>query len=456
MPLTPMPHQQAALRAIAEWLRGDAERATIVAACGSGKTLISCEAAKLAEADIAVVCAPSLSLLAQLEADWRRQRPEIRTAFVCHRDGPAADLSPEELLDLPPDGRPRVIFSTYQSLDTARRLLDGRGLAAGLLVGDEAHRLVSARGFGAAAVGAFPARRRLYMTATPRRGGTDEHGTFHDGVAMEDTGLFGGIIFEYPFGQGIEDGVIADYDIAVLAAAESEAAEAAAAGDGDFRIAASAIACRRLADERGARRMLAVLNRVDRAEELVGACRRAGIRADLISGSMPAGDRERALAGFREHGGVLANVRCLSEGVDIPDLDGVIFTDPRQSIVDLAQTIGRAIRRKPDGRRGIIAVPVILGDEAGFEAGEVPEGYAVLAGVLGALRRLDHRLEGRAAPPPPGRKPGRQVAIDIVAPPDAGDLVARLGPAIRVRLLGDVRLWSTDDLVAAALAEATA
>ena len=57
---------------------------------------------------------------------------------------------------------------------------------------------------------------------------------------------------------------------------------------------------------------------------------------------------------------LLANARCLSEGVDVPALDGVAFVDPKRSEIDIIQAVGRAIRLSDDKETGTIVIPVFL------------------------------------------------------------------------------------------------
>ena len=82
------------------------------------------------------------------------------------------------------------------------------------------------------------------------------------------------------------------------------------------------------------------------------------------SGEMSAGDRYVLLQhlGRLDDGdrGLLANARCLAEGVDVPTLDGVAFIDPRRSEVDIVQAVGRAIRKSADKTVGTIVIPVFI------------------------------------------------------------------------------------------------
>ena len=77
-----------------------------------------------------------------------------------------------------------------------------------------------------------------------------------------------------------------------------------------------------------------------------------------ISGKMNARARARKLQGLKDislnQTGLISNAKCLSEGVDVPSLDGIMFVDPKRSQIDIIQSIGRAIRQSPDKKEGII------------------------------------------------------------------------------------------------------
>ena len=90
--------------------------------------------------------------------------------------------------------------------------------------------------------------------------------------------------------------------------------------------------------------------------------------ADHVSGKMTSGERETRLNRLRDvsvgERGILTNARCLSEGVDVPTLDGVAFIDPRRSQVDVVQAVGRAIRKADDKTIGTIIIPVFVDEDA--------------------------------------------------------------------------------------------
>jgi predicted helicase len=90
---------------------------------------------------------------------------------------------------------------------------------------------------------------------------------------------------------------------------------------------------------------------------------------------------------------ILTNARCLSEGVDVPALDAVMFLSPRKSVVDIVQSVGRVMRKSPGKQYGYIILPI------GIPAGITPEQalkdnkrYAAVWEVLQALRAHDERF----------------------------------------------------------------
>ena len=114
------------------------------------------------------------------------------------------------------------------------------------------------------------------------------------------------------------------------------------------------------------------------------------------SGEMPAGDRYVLLQhlGSLDDGdrGLLANARCLSEGVDVPTLDGVAFIDPRRSEVDIVQAVGRAIRKSEDKKVGTIVIPVFIDTDADPEVALDSSVFKPVWDVIKALRAHDEEL----------------------------------------------------------------
>ncbi|MFO1343748.1 MAG: helicase-related protein [Burkholderiales bacterium] len=121
--------------------------------------------------------------------------------------------------------------------------------------------------------------------------------------------------------------------------------------------------------------------------------------AEHVDGGMNASEKEAKLDWLKAPAAadtcrILSNVRCLSEGVDVPALDAVLFLTPRNSQVDVVQSVGRVMRNAPGKKRGYIVLPVVI--PAGVEPHEAlndNKTYKVVWQVLQALRSHDDRFD---------------------------------------------------------------
>ena len=116
----------------------------------------------------------------------------------------------------------------------------------------------------------------------------------------------------------------------------------------------------------------AVVDAYQDAEDIEDAARMT-CEAKHVDGSMNAGEKEAKLDWLKaptppDTCRVLSNVRCLSEGVDVPALDAVLFLTPRNSQVDVVQSVGRVMRNAPGKQRGYVVLPVVI--PAGIEPHE--------------------------------------------------------------------------------------
>ena len=136
-----------------------------------------------------------------------------------------------------------------------------------------------------------------------------------------------------------------------------------------------------------------------RARDRRGSRGHAGCEAEHVDGSMNASEKEAKLDWLKAETPentcrILSNVRCLSEGVDVPALDAVLFLTPRNSQVDVVQSVGRVMRNAPGKKRGYVVLPVVI--PAGIEPHEAlndNKTYEVVWQVLQALRSHDDRFD---------------------------------------------------------------
>ncbi|MFK8851325.1 Helicase associated domain protein [Streptomyces sp. Ac-502] len=423
------PYQQEAVEAI---VAGRAARGQLHAACGSGKTLMSVRAAArlVPDTGLLVVFTPSLALVAQTITEWRAASRVDAVLAVCSDD--TVTDAPAHLADIPAQvstdpagitkwllggaGR-RLVVATYASGHRLAQALRDAHVTADLAVHDEAHHLAGRADYVTRRIldDAFlPARRRLFMTATPRI--DDLRAQTGDGLTMSDTGVFGPVLFSYPWARAISEGHLDDYRVVIAGIGESELLELLTddehrhvqePGAPDARVLAAQAVLGKAARQYGLRRVLAFCHRLDAAAEfsrtlpatlarLPAGQRPAGaVHSERITGEHTHAQRERILDTLREPPDawtVLTNVRCLSEGVDVPAVDAVLFTHPKRSQVDIVQAVGRALRRSGPAATATVIVPIVVPD-SGEPVGDLDPGeYRVLWQVLRALRAHDESL----------------------------------------------------------------
>ncbi|MEU9077023.1 Helicase associated domain protein [Kitasatospora sp. NPDC048538] len=457
----------------------DGGRATVVAATGSGKTLIAAGCARrLAAKGRVLVLVPTIELLEQTAEAWslRGGRRGLAVA-ACSREEAlesaeaggrihaevttqAARLT--DLVNGAPDNQPVTVYATYASLERIVQAHQGWGLAQwDLVIIDEAHRTAGAEGKAWAAVhndAQVPAKRRLYFTATPR---IADDRRAKDGLAdlvdadgqalpvlcsMDDEEIYGKVCFTWTLGQGIEHGYLADYRALVPVVTDEDLREllnlpavadlrSQRSNEELLRLALQVAVLRAVADL-GLRRVITFHSRVTAAREFAGSLletsellpdaeRPERLTALAVAGSDRLKDRRAAFTEFKAHTGedgeeccILCNSRLLTEGIDVAAVDAIVFADPKSSVIDIVQAVGRALRQSyRQGKVSWVIIPVYLptpevgDDTAAAEPSEVHDaGEAVKAEadaeieassfrtiwrVLRALAAHDARVVGR-------------------------------------------------------------
>ncbi|MEU2388936.1 Helicase associated domain protein [Streptomyces sp. NPDC012461] len=433
------PHQKDAVAAATRTL-GQRSRASVIAACGTGKTLIAARTtARIAPRGRVLVLLPTLDLLSQTIRSWRTAGRKGTTIAVCSArqaldheplgaDVPLTTDSGElTALATPPRSGPVTAYATYASLSAviaAHR--DHRLPAWDLVVVDEAHRTAGRLGKAWAAVhhdDQVPAARRLYLSATPRiwdpDDASDTDGT--EAVAsMDDENLFGPVAYHLNLSDAIDLGLLADYQILVPVVTDQDLRDWLATGPGagvdGLRLAGRQVAALRAIHDHRLRRILTFHHRVadarafattlaDTAATLPAELRPEGLWADWISGSHAPQVRRRLLLEFASHTtpdtpAVLSNARVLGEGIDVPAIDAVVFADPKNSPVDTVQAVGRALRQRPGaGKKATLVVPVYLTPDEDPDDLLGADAYTPLWRTIQALRAHDDRLDARLSDP---------------------------------------------------------
>ena len=349
----------------------------------------------------------------------------------------------------------QVVFATYQSIEVihqAQELAGETWRDFDLVICDEAHRTTGAKlttanesAFTKIHDDAFIRRSKtLYMTATPRifAENAKSKASQKDVIltSMDDKDTYGPVFFRLGFGQAVKENLLTDYKVIILTVSEEEVSQKyqlIAEMDGELNLdtAAKLTGCwnalakrknpgsdvdygsdcspmrRAVAfcrDIKASKQVtdqfpdlvngtsgLSNLTNADASDNLQVECRH-------VDGTMNAAVRAQEMAWLTEGSGtdeepvcrILTNARCLSEGVDVPTLDAVLFLSPRNSQVDVIQAVGRVMRRAEGKDFGYIILPVAI--PAGMspeQALDDNERFKVVWQVLKALRAHDERLD---------------------------------------------------------------
>ena len=297
------------------------------------------------------------------------------------------------------------------------------------------------------------ADKRLYMTATPRIYGDGAKASAEQGnvtlCSMDDPLLYGPELYVINFSEAVRLGLLCDYKVVVLSIEESHVSrriqELLKSDDNELRVddAAKIVGCWKALAKQGlhdeligdghpmkravafcqviehkrgskvhkvsskqiASMFQAVVDAYQDSETALDEAQQGSpaytlaCEARHVDGSMNASEKEAHLSWLKAEPPdntcrVLSNVRCLSEGVDVPALDAVLFLTPRNSQVDVVQSVGRVMRNAPGKKRGYVVLPVVI--PAGVEPHEAlndNKTYKVVWQVLQALRSHDDKFD---------------------------------------------------------------
>lgn len=498
---TPLPHQKEALKKIDEYFADVRNtRGKLIMACGTGKTFVALKATEMltdANDSITLFLAPSIALVGQSLREFAAQKTQSFIACVVCSDSTAArgedDLDPREL-PIPPSTSPSailesyhkaksarerlVIFSTYQSLERIKQAQILHKLPPiDLIICDEAHRSVGSlytttiKGQAAQDIkikNAFTlchdndsinAKRRIYMTATPKIYSNTQKTRAKDKdnevFSMDDEAIFGKTIYEMRFGKAVQEGLLTDYKVIILALEKETYAQAANKAiaklkesginklneklvdlefvckiigthkglvksdlitldsspnkDIEYKTSQDSIPsqkalnfCRNIATSKNIKESFqAIIDCYD--EEMRAKTREHTIHIDHIDGTMNANTRFEKLSelekGKPKTCELITNAKCLSEGVDIPALDSVVFFDGRSAMVDIIQAVGRVMRKAPGKEIGYIILPIALSEKElnNLDKAVDNTNFKNIWNILKALRSHDESLVSEAS-----------------------------------------------------------
>lgn len=348
-----------------------------------------------------------------------------------------------------------VVFSTYQSIEVISRaqakMLSHTNNEYGifdLIICDEAHRTtgVTLKGTDESAFikvhdnSFIKAKHRIYMTATPRLYTSEARKKAEENDAvlcsMDDVSMYGEEIYRIGFGEAVEKQLLTDYKVLILAVGDKDITPALrdviTNEDGTITTndASKFVGCinalsKRILGDEGLikaadplpmRRAVAFCSTIKDSKataQIFTDCKDAymediseedknmmvDVVAHHVDGTMSATSRDAELMWLKAQPDndmecrMLTNARCLSEGVDVPSLDAVVFVSPKNSQVDVVQAVGRVMRRSEGKKYGYIIIPVVIPEQVeGDEVLSKHPNFKVVWTVLNALRAHDDRF----------------------------------------------------------------
>ena len=507
-------------------------RGRIILPCGTGKTRISLRIVEelTPPGGLSIVLSPSIALVAQIRREYLQNAEDsIRALAVCSdetagydpkkegsrntAEDPTLDNSnvsasevkgkvttdPAEIarwiLDGQGDNQVSVIFGTYQSGHRVAEALRDTGVTASVLVADEAHRTAGLRRKRNARNGtlspeeqrirdftlchdnaAFPAKYRVYQTATPRIYDTSRVNRDREGDyivrTMDDESVFGVELYRKSYLEAVNNRWLADYRIIAVGVngpdahsiANQLAGQTASKGRNALTSThflrglafAMAMGGATQSRENGGvpiKSCIAFMNTVDKSKNMAHDLQTDAVKNWLqdwlrdnregqpaaqyelehLDATSNVGARENAKLRLAEadeanpHG--IINVGIFGEGTDSPSLSAVAFLEARKSPIDVIQAVGRAMRTSPGKEMGYIICPIVIppnADPETYLSHSGPEdGWQELGQILLALRAHDKRIEDELA---------NLLQLYVPAPPDEESTIVAVADEEKKRI----------------------
>jgi predicted helicase len=431
----PRPHQQEAISAAkTHFIKDGATRGRLIMPCGTGKSLTAYWIAKGLKAKTILVAVPSLALVRQSLTDWTREflAHGIQPDWLCVcSDETVGNLERDEFvgevydLGLPThtdtneiaallrarSSGPKIVFTTYQSSIKLAAAARKARITFDVAILDEAHKTVGVHSKTFATLLSdkkIKIQRRVFMTATERV----FRGDRSDVLSMDNEKDYGARFFQLSFKEAIKQKIITDYKILTMTVSDGHIRQlinqnrilnlnSRDLDEAEAQSIAAGIALKRIYKRHGVKHAISFhrsIRGADRFREQQDALNRMGSLGPKttnlhISSKKTAGQRSDLLREFVVHKrALMTNARCLTEGVDVPAIDCVMFADPKQSRVDIVQAAGRALRRYEGKEHGYIVVPLVVPEKMDFDKFAETTAFKQVAQTITALSTQDERI----------------------------------------------------------------
>ena len=431
-PFSPRNHQSLAIDKAKNFYLNDLKsKGKIIHPCGSGKSLTAYWLARKLNAKKILIALPSLALVNQTLNSWSRQALadglEIDYIVICsdqdtsQLDDPLMnthDLGISVTTDYASvnkflkneTNKIKVVLTTYQSGEVICAASREIGFVFDMGIYDEAHKTTGDKNKKFALLVQdqnISIKKKLFMTATERQFKGDSDNL----ISMDDENLYGEVIDQLSFRRALEEKppILCDYKVITVAVTKRDierviidnkltkanGKECSFIEDG--ATIAALITHRKLSLDRQIKHTISFHKSIKRAQEfrhmnnnLNTYFNNHQLDTYHVSGKMGTTQRNYELEKFvASPSSIITNARCLTEGVDIPAVDAILFADPKQSLIDIVQASGRAMRTHKSKSLGYIIIPVILDEKSDDK---VNDAFRQLVNIVAALGLNDERI----------------------------------------------------------------
>jgi len=402
-PLSPRPHQKKALLdAVKHFEKENEERGKLIFPCGAGKSLTGFWITQKLKSKATLIAVPSLSLIKQTLEVYLQEisahKKKVKWLCICSDEGIGRSddvVYHTQDLGVPCETDPTyiehwlnenkgdelVVFTTYQSGRIIADISKKLDFTFDVGIYDEAHKTVGSNKklFSYLLFEEnISIKKRIFMTATERFYG----GSKDDIISMDDEDIYGDTFTQMSFKEAIESNLLTDYKVITIDIKKSEIAEFIRDNnlvqlndkwkkETESRSLASMLALRKAMKQFNIKNAVSFHSSIEKAvrnkelqKHITETYNYEPIDTYTVSGKQSTSKRNDIVQEFASSNkALITNARCLTEGVDVPNIDCIVFADPRKSRVDIVQSLGRALRKKEGKDWGYVILPVIYDEE---------------------------------------------------------------------------------------------
>jgi superfamily II DNA or RNA helicase len=453
-PFKPRDHQKKALSEAVEYFVNEGNsRGKLIFPCGAGKSLTGFWMLQAFKSKSTLIAVPSLSLVKQTLDVYLREivahKRKVKWLCICSDEGIGQDddvVFYTENLGVPCQTDPGyieqwlkenkneeiIVFTTYQSGRIIAEISKKLNYSFDLAIFDEAHKTVGSdkKLFSHLLFEEnISIQKRIFMTATERfyRGSKD------DIISMDDFDIYGDTFTQMSFKEAIELGLLTDYKVITIDVKKSEIADFIKQNnlvqlnnkwkkETEARSLASMLALRKAMKQFPIKNAVSFHSSIEKAvrnkelqQHITESYHYDPIDTFTVSGKLPTSKRNVIVQEFaRSPKSLITNARCLTEGVDVPNIDCIVFSDPRKSKVDIVQALGRALRKKEGKDWGYVILPVIYDEEThDIDNENFQEILSVVRGLASNDERIVEYFKDKADPGSTKKTSERQFQLEV-------------------------------------------